>query len=94
MSNVIIWDIETVPDIKGFASGCAHAADPERIHLVLLEGRLVAGSESDHSSQARLLAPIPVTLWQPREPAAQASRGSHGSAVSAGARCGLYCVGS
>jgi hypothetical protein len=22
MSNVIVWDIETVPDIKGFATDC------------------------------------------------------------------------
>jgi imidazolonepropionase-like amidohydrolase len=42
-------------------------ADPERISLVMLEGRLVAGRELERSNRPRLPASFPVTLWRPRE---------------------------
>ena len=63
-ADLLVVDGDPLRDVRMLA-------DPERIRLVLLEGRLVAGSESDRSSRARLLAPFPVTLWQPREPAAR-----------------------
>jgi imidazolonepropionase-like amidohydrolase len=40
----------------------------ERIRLVVLEGRAVAGSAIDRPQARPLKAPFPVTLWQPREP--------------------------
>jgi cytosine/adenosine deaminase-related metal-dependent hydrolase len=43
--------------------------DPERIRLVMLEGRAVAGRAIDRSNRPNPPAPFPVTLWQPREPA-------------------------
>jgi imidazolonepropionase-like amidohydrolase len=46
--------------------------DPERIHLVMLEGRAVAGRAIDRSNRPISPAPFPVTLWQPREPAPRA----------------------
>jgi imidazolonepropionase-like amidohydrolase len=50
--------------------------DPERIRLVMLEGRAVAGRAIDRSNRPLSPAPFPVTLWQPREPARRAdSRG-------------------
>jgi hypothetical protein len=47
-------------------------ADPERIRLVMLEGRAVAGRAIDRSNRPKSPAPFPVTLWQPREPARRA----------------------
>jgi imidazolonepropionase-like amidohydrolase len=44
-------------------------ADPERIRLVMQEGRLVAGRDINGSNRPRSPVPFPVTLWQPREPA-------------------------
>jgi imidazolonepropionase-like amidohydrolase len=44
--------------------------DQERIRLVMLEGRAVAGREIDHSKSGKLPAPLPIMLWQPREPGA------------------------
>lgn len=46
--------------------------DPERIRLVMLEGRAVAGRAIDRSNLPKSPAPFPVTLWQPREPARRA----------------------
>ena len=46
-------------------------ADHERIRLVLLEGRAVAGREVAPSLGPKSPAPFPITLWQPREPAAR-----------------------
>jgi imidazolonepropionase-like amidohydrolase len=46
--------------------------DPERIRLVMLEGRAVAGRAIDRSNRPKSPAPFPVTLWQPREPARRA----------------------
>jgi imidazolonepropionase-like amidohydrolase len=43
--------------------------EPERLRLVMLEGRAVAGSGIDRPQVQPLPAPFPVTLWQPREPA-------------------------
>jgi imidazolonepropionase-like amidohydrolase len=43
--------------------------EPERVRLVVLEGRLVAGSEIDRAHIRPSPTPFPVTLWQPREPA-------------------------
>ena len=45
--------------------------DPERIRLVVLEGRAVAGRAIDRRPKSP--APFPVTLWQPREPAQRAA---------------------
>jgi imidazolonepropionase-like amidohydrolase len=42
--------------------------DPDRIRLVMLEGRAVAGRTLHCSNRPRRPAPFPVTLWQPREP--------------------------
>jgi imidazolonepropionase-like amidohydrolase len=41
--------------------------DHERILLVMLEGRAVAGREITRSNGLKLPTPFPVTLWQPRE---------------------------
>ena len=46
--------------------------DPERIRLVMLEGRAVAGRAIDYSNRPKTPAPFPVTLWQLREPARRA----------------------
>ena len=43
--------------------------DTERIRLVMLEGRAVAGRAIDQSNRPKRPAPFPVTLWHPREPA-------------------------
>jgi imidazolonepropionase-like amidohydrolase len=43
-------------------------SEPERIHLVVLEGRLVAGTEINRSNRPALPGPLPLKLWQPREP--------------------------
>jgi imidazolonepropionase-like amidohydrolase len=45
--------------------------EEERIRLVMLEGRAVAGREIDGANPRKLLAPFPITLWPPREPAAR-----------------------
>jgi hypothetical protein len=42
--------------------------DPERIRLVMLQGRAVAGRALHCSNRPGRPAPFPVTLWQPREP--------------------------
>jgi predicted PolB exonuclease-like 3'-5' exonuclease len=71
MSNVIVWDIETVPDIKGFAAANGHngQADdeirtamgekfPKHIyHSIICIGALVAHRECGHWSVEALGAP-------------------------------------
>jgi hypothetical protein len=42
--------------------------DHERIRLVMLEGRAVAGREVAPWHGPKSPAPFPITLWQPREP--------------------------
>src|SRR5215467_4812303 len=62
MSNVIVWDIETVPDLRGFAAANGHIGKsddevraelgdkfPKHIyHSIVCIGALVAHGESDH----------------------------------------------
>jgi imidazolonepropionase-like amidohydrolase len=45
--------------------------DHERIRLVMLEGRAVAGREVAPSHGPKSPAPFPITLWQRREPVAR-----------------------
>jgi predicted PolB exonuclease-like 3'-5' exonuclease len=62
MSHVIVWDIETVPDLKGFAAANGHDGKtddeirgelgekfPKRIyHSIICIGALIAHQETDH----------------------------------------------
>jgi len=71
MSSVIVWDIETVPDIKGFAAAnghsgksddeiCAAMGDkfPKHIyHSIICIGALIARSSDDHWVVEALGAP-------------------------------------
>jgi 3'-5' exonuclease len=71
MSSVIVWDIETVPDIKGFAAANGHdgkSDDEIRIamgdkfpkhiyHSIVCVGALVARREDDHWAVDALGAP-------------------------------------
>jgi hypothetical protein len=43
--------------------------NPERIRLVVQEGRAVAGCDVGLGNRPRMPAPSPVSLWQRREPA-------------------------
>jgi 3'-5' exonuclease len=71
MSNVIVWDIETVPDIKGFAAANGHTGKsddeiraavgdkfPKHIyHSIICIGALVAHREGSHWALDALGAP-------------------------------------
>jgi 3'-5' exonuclease len=71
MSNLIVWDIETVPDLKGFAAANAHDGKsdeevraalgdkfPKHIyHSIICIGALVAHREDGHWAVAALGAP-------------------------------------
>jgi 3'-5' exonuclease len=72
MSNIIVWDIETVPDLKGFAAANRHAGKsddeiraelgekfPKHIyHSIICIGALVAHrEEGSHWTVAALGAP-------------------------------------
>jgi imidazolonepropionase-like amidohydrolase len=59
-ADLLIVDGDPLQDVRILAA-------PERIGLVLLQGRLVAGREL-RAGAARLPAPFPLTLWQPCEP--------------------------
>jgi imidazolonepropionase-like amidohydrolase len=62
-ADLLVVDRNPLQDVRVLS-------DPERIRLVMLEGRAVAGREIDLSNGRKLPAPFPVTLWQRREPAA------------------------
>jgi imidazolonepropionase-like amidohydrolase len=62
-ADLLVVDGNPLEDVRTLA-------DPERICLVVLEGRAVAGRAIDRSNRPSWPAPFPVTLWQPREPAA------------------------
>jgi len=71
MSSIIVWDIETVPDLKGFAAANGHGGSsddeiraamgdkfPKHIyHSIICIGALVAHHEDSHWTVAALGAP-------------------------------------
>jgi imidazolonepropionase-like amidohydrolase len=61
-ADLVVVDGNPLADVRVLA-------DHERIRLVMLEGRAIAGREIDGSSRLKLPTPFPITLWQPREPA-------------------------
>jgi imidazolonepropionase-like amidohydrolase len=62
-ADLLVVDRNPLEDVRTLA-------DPERIRLVVLEGRTVAGRAIDRCNRPSRPAPFPVTLWQRREPAA------------------------
>jgi imidazolonepropionase-like amidohydrolase len=61
-ADLVVVDGNPLEDVRMLS-------EPERIRVVLLEGRLVAGTECNRSSRSPVPAPFPLTLWQLREPA-------------------------
>src|SRR5438046_3019681 len=70
MSSVIVWDIETIPDIKGFAAANGHGGSEDEIraemgdkfpkhiyHSIICIGALVAHQQRDPWSVDALGAP-------------------------------------
>jgi len=62
-ADLLVVDGDPLTDIRVLG-------DHERIRLVILEGRAVAGREIDRANGRKSPTPYPITLWQPREPAA------------------------
>lgn len=60
-ADLVVVDGDPLEDVRMLA-------DPQRIRLVMLEGRLVAGREIDRSNRPAAPVPFPVALWQRREP--------------------------
>jgi imidazolonepropionase-like amidohydrolase len=58
LADLVVVDGDPLQDVRTLG-------DAERILLVMLEGRAVAGREIGRSHRP---APVPVTLWQRREP--------------------------
>jgi imidazolonepropionase-like amidohydrolase len=59
-ADLLVVDGDPLEDVRTLA-------DPERVRLVVLEGRMVAGRELDRSNRVRLPACSPITPWRPRE---------------------------
>ena len=59
-ADLLVVDGNPLEDVRALA-------DPERVLLVVLEGRLVAGRALEHANGVRWPACSPVTLWRPRE---------------------------
>jgi hypothetical protein len=53
MSNVIVWDIETVPDLKGFAAANGHSGKSDE------EIRAAMGDKFPKPFTTRLSASVP-----------------------------------
>src|SRR5436190_238146 len=64
-ADLLVVDGDPLEDVRVLG-------DPERIGLVMLEGRAVAGRAIDCSNRPKTPALFPVTLWRPREPARRA----------------------
>jgi imidazolonepropionase-like amidohydrolase len=60
-ADLLVVDGNPLEDVRTLA-------DPERVRLVVLEGRMVAGRELERANRVRLPVSSPITPWRPREP--------------------------
>ena len=61
-ADLVVADANPLEDVRVLGN-------PERIRLVVQEGRAVAGRDVGLANRPRTPAPSPVSLWQRREPA-------------------------
>ncbi len=57
MPHVLVWDIETVPDLKGYAAAHGEKFPKHIFHLIVCIGALIARREGDHWTVEALGAP-------------------------------------